>query len=112
RSVNAMDPFRGGRMRTMKRTVARTGVLAVAGAALIAACSEREKLYEVEGDPIFQSPVDVAQATGLPNGTLTLDRYKVIDYDLSVPDAFGRATTSASGLYGHQTGTASGNYWG
>ncbi len=99
-------------MRTMKRTVARTGVLAVAGAALIAACSEREKLYEVEGDPIFQSPVDVAQATGLPNGTLTLDRYKVIDYDLSVPDAFGRATTSASGLYGHQTGTASGNYWG
>lgn len=99
-------------MRTIERTLARAGALAVAGAALIAACSETDKLYEVEGDPIFEAPVDVGQAAGLPTGELVLDRYKVIDYDLDVPDAFGRATTSAGGLFGHNVGTSSGNYWG
>lgn len=99
-------------MRTMERTLARAGILAVAGAALIAACSDTDKLYEVEGDPIFQAPVDVAQAAGVPTGDLAINRYKVIGYDLDVPDAFGRATTTASGLFGHNTGTSSGNYWG
>ncbi|HEX7087135.1 MAG TPA: hypothetical protein VF198_12270, partial [Vicinamibacterales bacterium] len=86
-------------MRTIERTLARAGVLAVAGAALVAACSETDKLYEVEGDPIFEAPVDVAEAAGLPTGELAIRSWDLWSFDFEAPDAFGRATGKL-GLYG------------
>jgi len=89
-------------MRTIERRLARAVALAVAGCALIAACQDTDKLYEVEGDPIFQAPVDVGQAAGLPNGDLAITSWDLWSFNYDAPDAFGRATGKL-GRYGQVT---------
>jgi hypothetical protein len=84
---------------------------ALAAAMVLTACNETDPLYEIARDtPIFYNPV-TQEGTGLPRGDVDIQQYNLIEFNTSVPDAFGRTTTTANGLFGHAVGTSSGNYW-
>jgi hypothetical protein len=77
------------------------GIVAAAALAL-GACNQRKSLYEVErGTPIFYSVIDAGSARGAPTGSLLINAFRLIGFDPTVPDAFGRATGGV-GRYGVQ----------